>query len=142
MKFYVPLHFDLTDKKLLFVGGGEVNERRILALLDSKAQIVLVSLEATEKLKKLAREGKITWIKRAYKPGDVKGMDFVFVAIPEGYEQVVDEAKEEGVWVECASKHTLGDFIYPAVIRKEDVVISLSTSGRSPKKARLLKKHY
>ena len=133
MRHFIPLHLDLTGRRLLFVGGGRVNERRVLSVVESDAEITVVSPALTEKLKSLVDEGKIHWIEREFLPSDVEGADFVFVAIPEGYQKVVECAKAKGVWVECASDGNLGNFIVPAVIRRKHLLISVSTSGQSPK---------
>ncbi len=129
---YLPLHFKVKGKRLLFVGGGRVNERRILSALKAGASVVLVAPEATEALKELALRGAIEWRRRCFHPSDLDGVHMVFVAIPRGYHEVVEHARRRGVMVECASGHELGDFIFPAVVRRGDVLISVSTSGTSP----------
>ncbi len=137
---HFPLHFNLKGKRLLFVGAGKVNERRIRALLPSGCSIKVVAPDATDTVAELARRGALVWIKRPFVPGDLEGVDLAFVAIPEGYSAVVEEARKRGIPVECASSGELGDFIVPAVVRRGDVLVSVSTSGKDPALSARLKK--
>ena len=130
---YLPLHFSLEGKRLLFVGVGRVNERRVLVLSQSPAEIVLVAPEITDRLKALADSGRLKWRRRKFEPADLEGVDFVFVAVPKNEAlKIVREAKARKIPVECASDHRVGDFIFPALVCKGDIIVSISTSGRNP----------
>jgi uroporphyrin-III C-methyltransferase/precorrin-2 dehydrogenase/sirohydrochlorin ferrochelatase len=63
----------LEGRLAVVVGGGAVASRRIPALLDAGAQILLVSPKATASLEDLAAAGKIRWMARNYSPGDCAG---------------------------------------------------------------------
>jgi uroporphyrin-III C-methyltransferase/precorrin-2 dehydrogenase/sirohydrochlorin ferrochelatase len=63
----------LQGRRVVVVGGGAVASRRIPALLDAGAEIVLVSPRATASLEDLAGAGRIRWAARAYEPGDCAG---------------------------------------------------------------------
>ncbi len=129
---YLPIHFCLENKKLLFVGGGRVNERRIKRLVDAPCRIILVSPDATKLLSQLSEVGRIEWRRRRFVPEDLEGVDLVFVAISGDPAPIVGEAKKRGIPVECASNASIGDFIVPAVIRKGNILVSISTSGTDP----------
>jgi uroporphyrin-III C-methyltransferase/precorrin-2 dehydrogenase/sirohydrochlorin ferrochelatase len=63
----------LRDRRVVVVGGGAVASRRIPALLDAGAEILLVSPKATASLEDLAAAGRIRWVARGYEPGDCAG---------------------------------------------------------------------
>jgi uroporphyrin-III C-methyltransferase / precorrin-2 dehydrogenase / sirohydrochlorin ferrochelatase len=63
----------LQGRRVVVVGGGAVASRRIPALLDAGAEIVLVSPRATASLEDLAAAGRIRWAARAYESGDCAG---------------------------------------------------------------------
>src|SRR5271163_1262744 len=63
----------LGGRRVLVVGGGAVATRRIPALLDAGADIVLVSPAVTTSLEDLAAAGRIRWEPRAYSDGDCAG---------------------------------------------------------------------
>jgi uroporphyrin-III C-methyltransferase/precorrin-2 dehydrogenase/sirohydrochlorin ferrochelatase len=63
----------LRGRLVVVVGGGAVASRRIPALLDAGAEILLVSPKATASLEDLAATGRIRWAAREYSPGDCAG---------------------------------------------------------------------
>jgi uroporphyrin-III C-methyltransferase / precorrin-2 dehydrogenase / sirohydrochlorin ferrochelatase len=63
----------LEGRLAVVVGGGAVASRRIPALLDAGAQILLVSPKVTASLEDLAAAGRIRWAARNYSPGDCAG---------------------------------------------------------------------
>jgi uroporphyrin-III C-methyltransferase/precorrin-2 dehydrogenase/sirohydrochlorin ferrochelatase len=63
----------LRGRRVVVVGGGAVASRRIPALLDAGAEILLVSPKATASLEDLAAAGRIRWVARGYEPGDCAG---------------------------------------------------------------------
>ena len=129
---WVPLHFSLKDRPCLFVGGGAVNERRILSILPSGAGVILVAPEVTPKLEELAQQGGIEWRKRPFVPEDARGVFLAFVAVDEDPAPIAKALRESGVLVNLASAGREGDFLVPYVIREGDVVVSVSTSGSDP----------
>ncbi len=131
---YLPIHLNLLGKKVLFVGGGKVNERRVGQMLEIKCEKVVISPQVTSNIAKWANEGKILWLEKEFEPADAAGFFIAFVAVPKGMEQsIVDALKSHGILVECASDHSIGDFIFPAVVRTGDFLASVSTCGRDPK---------
>ena len=138
---YFPFHFNLKGKRLLFIGGGKVNERRIKSLLDCGAEIVLVSPKVTNELEELSRKGRIRWVKDVFKEDLLDGeFHFAFIAVDVDYEPILEALRRKGIFCEVASKGEEGDFIFPAVVRFDDVIVSISTSARDPKLTKRLKK--
>ena len=63
----------LGGRHVVVVGGGGVASRRVPALLDAGAEILLVSPKVTASLEDLAAAGRIRWQARGYQPGDCAG---------------------------------------------------------------------
>jgi uroporphyrin-III C-methyltransferase/precorrin-2 dehydrogenase/sirohydrochlorin ferrochelatase len=63
----------LEGRRVLVVGGGGVASRRIPALLDAGAEVLLVSPKVAASLEDLAAAGRIRWAARGYQPGDSAG---------------------------------------------------------------------
>ena len=63
----------LQGRRVVVVGGGAVAARRIPALLNAGAEILLVSPAVTPSLEDLAAAGRIRWEARGYQPGDCAG---------------------------------------------------------------------
>ncbi|MFB3042062.1 MAG: bifunctional precorrin-2 dehydrogenase/sirohydrochlorin ferrochelatase, partial [Candidatus Poribacteria bacterium] len=56
---FYPAHLNLQDRKCLVVGGGKVAERKVMSLLLSGGDVTLISPDATESLKNLAKIGQV-----------------------------------------------------------------------------------
>ena len=69
----LPLFLRLGDKLALVVGGGAVAERKIASLLDVGARVRVVAPDASDEVKRLAREGRVEWRERAFEDADVEG---------------------------------------------------------------------
>ena len=76
-----PLALRLDGRRVLVVGGGAVATRRVPALLDAGADVVLVSPELTPALHALVDAGRLAWAARRFEPSDVDGAWLVQVAV-------------------------------------------------------------
>ena len=140
MGFY-PIFFDLNRRCCVVFGGGAVAERRVEGLLASGADLTLISPVVTDRLKKLAAQGAIRYLERGYEPGDLAGFELVFVATDDGAVNlaVFSEARSRAIWVNSADDPGNCDFILPAVIRRGDLSIAISTGGASPAATRMIR---
>jgi precorrin-2 dehydrogenase/sirohydrochlorin ferrochelatase len=131
---FYPVFLNLKGKRVVVIGGGEVAERKIESLLGTGALIVVVSPEVTTHLAELADTDRIQWDKREYSPGACNGAALVLSATDnsEVSRAVFQEAAAAGVLVNTADQPALCDFIMPAVVRRGDIAIAISTSGTSP----------
>jgi len=128
---YYPIVMDLTGKPCLIVGGGLVAFRKAQALLDSGARVTVISPQIDSKLESL--EG-VSIIHRVYEPGDVNGYMLVFAATDDRVinTRVSKEAISLGIPVNVVDDPELCSFIVPAVVRRGDLMIAVTTSGSSP----------
>lgn len=124
-----PLHLDLTGRRVLVVGAGHVAERRITALVDEGADVVVVAPAATPAIEVLARDGRISWRPRAFDYSDVIGAWLVHAATdsPEVNARVADEARRRTVWAVRADDAEASDATTPAVARVDRTVVSVAT---------------
>jgi len=136
-----PIHIDLRDRPCLVVGGGEVGTRKTVHLCRSDARITVISPETSETLGHLADEKRITWYRRGYCRDDVSGKFLVFAATNDSdvNRQVAIEARRAGALVSVADDPELGDFSVPAVVSQGDLMITVSTGGKSPALSRILR---
>src|SRR5688500_10531997 len=81
VKSLYPLGLKLAGVRVLVVGAGAVATRRVPALLDAGADLVLVAPAATPALRALAGAGRLTWHERPFRPSDVDGAWLVTVAV-------------------------------------------------------------
>jgi precorrin-2 dehydrogenase/sirohydrochlorin ferrochelatase len=143
MAGYYPLMVSLAGKQCIVIGGGSVAERKVRGLLEAGAdRVVVVSPLATAGLKRLAEDGSITLKLREYQEEDVTGAFLVFAATDEREtnRSVSEAAARFGALVNAADEAAGGDFITPSVVRRGDLLLTVSTGGASPALAARIKR--
>jgi uroporphyrin-III C-methyltransferase / precorrin-2 dehydrogenase / sirohydrochlorin ferrochelatase len=136
-----PIFLDLAGQPVVVIGGGTVAERKIETLLESGARITVVSPEATNLIAALAEEGRIRLRRRRYRTGDLAGFRLAYAATadPEVNRAVRDEAQDSGIWLNAIDQPALCDFITPAIVRRGELTLAISTNGRCPALARQIR---
>jgi precorrin-2 dehydrogenase / sirohydrochlorin ferrochelatase len=131
---YYPIYLNLTNRPAFVVGGGTIAEGKVLGLLEVDAQVTVIAPEPTPALRELARNGKIAWEQRAYQQGDLQGAAIAISATDERdvNKQVWDEAQERGILINVVDDPPYCDFIAPAIIRRGDITLAISTNGKMP----------
>ena len=137
---YFPLMLNIEFKKVVIVGGGHVARQKVEALLPTNAQIILVSPTVTKELQNYLDEGKVVWKQKRFEPADLDDAALIFAATND---EAVNDAVEEATqhWQLLNRADALGrmDFMNPAVVRRGDFVVTVSTSGASPALTRKVK---
>ena len=138
---HYPVFLKLEDKLCVVVGAGPVGERRVRGLCDASARVRVVGVTATEGILKLADEGAIHLCQRAFEPRDLDGSALVIAATDRAdvNRKVQTAAKCRGILFCGTDSHTDSDFIVPAVVQRGDLQVAISTGGKSPAYARLLR---
>jgi uroporphyrin-III C-methyltransferase/precorrin-2 dehydrogenase/sirohydrochlorin ferrochelatase len=136
-----PIFVDLREAAVVVIGGGSVAERKVLSLLDSGARVTVVAPRASQTLRDLAGRGAIRLEERAYAPGDLEGMRLAYAATDDAVvnRAVYEEARQRGVWLNVADQPALCTFLVPAVVRRGELTVAVSTNGASPAMARRLR---
>ncbi|MNZ86164.1 Precorrin-2 dehydrogenase [compost metagenome] len=148
MTYYVPVMLNLFQRRCIIIGGGLVAERKVAPLLDAGADIVLISPTITATLQQVYEERRIEWVNRRYQSGDLEGAFLVFAATDhsETNQMIVEESNFLGIPVNHTGDGESGSFITPSVLRRQELVIAVSTSGAGPTASRNLcediNKHY
>jgi siroheme synthase-like protein len=138
---YYPIFLDLTGRRCIVIGGGAVAERKVDGLLAAGAQITVVSPEISQGLRRLLLRQSLKHLARKYESGDLEGFAMAFVATDDGAVNaaVFDEARSRDIWVNCTDDPSHCDFILPAVIRRGELSVAVSTGGSSPASARAVR---
>jgi precorrin-2 dehydrogenase/sirohydrochlorin ferrochelatase len=136
-----PMFLKLEGKRCLVVGAGRVGEPKIGGLIDTGACIHVIALEASDAVKVWAQAGKITLELRAFSVGDLDGTLLAVVATASRAlnGSIYREAQRRGVLCNVVDDPEYCDFYYPAVVRRGDLQIAISTNGQSPSLAQKLR---
>jgi precorrin-2 dehydrogenase/sirohydrochlorin ferrochelatase len=131
---YYPVLIQLDGKKVIVVGGGTVAERKIETLLEYGAAVQVVSRELTPRLRKYSEGGTIGFLGQEFNEDCLEGAFMVIAATDEPHlnRQVSEKAKEKGLLVNAVDQPSDCNFILPSILRRGDLLIAVSTSGKSP----------
>src|SRR5437016_12972351 len=132
----------LAGKQCLVVGAGRVGEPKIGGLIDTGARIHVVAVAASDQVREWADAGKIELELRAFSSSDLddKFLAVVATASRSLNERIYLDAQRRGVLCNVVDVPDLCDFFYPAVVRRGDLQIAISTGGESPALAQRLRK--
>lgn len=136
-----PLFLKLGDRRVLVVGGTALLEGKIEALLNAGAQVWLVASEVTPAIAKLVRFGKIHWEQREFLVTDLESVALVLAsdANQEVNQLAYKEALSRNIPCNVVDQPELCSFYYPAVVRRGQLQIAISTGGLSPSLASRLR---
>ena len=138
---YYPVHLDIKNRNCLVVGGGAVGTRKVNTLLKCGAKVNVVSPEPTQLLTILASEGAISLARRAYRSSDLEGIFLVIGATDDESlnQQISNDAALTNTLCNIADRPEVCNFILPSIVKRGDLVITISTSGQSPALAKQLR---
>ena len=138
---YYPVHLDIKNRNCLIVGGGAVGTRKVNTLLECGAHVTVVSPDPTSQLTRLASEESITLKTRAYRSDDLSGMFLVIGATDDETLnlQISKDAERAHILCNIVDRPEVCNFILPSIVRRGDLVITISTSGKSPALAKNLR---
>lgn len=141
MESLFPIYVKLQGRVVLVVGAGKVGEGKIKGLLHTGAKVRVIALQANKHVQELAKAGTIVLEQRAFSPADLNGVFLVIVATSSSpvNELVFLEAQGRGILCNVVDVPHQCDFFYPAVIRRGDLQIAISTGGQSPSLAQRLR---
>jgi len=141
---YYPIYLDVQNRNCLVVGGGSVGARKVSTLLDCGASVTVVSPRINAKLNELSTKATLIIKKKPFQFSDLKDKFLVIGATDnqELNQQIHTEAERLGILCNIADQPEACNFILPSIVKKGDLVIAISTSGKSPAFAKKLRKDF
>ncbi|KAF5330852.1 hypothetical protein D9619_005613 [Psilocybe cf. subviscida] len=138
--------WQLKDKNVLIVGGGEVASQRIESILTADAHITVVSPEhglnaRTRRFIELRKDRVVHHDREFSGPEELDGMDMVLTALDDNdlSRQIVETSRSRRIPVNAADIPDLCDFYFGAQVRDGPLQIMISTNGNGPRIASLIK---
>ncbi|WP_265421819.1 siroheme synthase CysG [Aeromonas salmonicida] len=138
---YLPIFCRLDNKPVLLVGGGEVAERKAHLLLDAGARLTVVSPTLDPELAALATSGTIDWLAAEFEPAHLTGKWLVVAATDrrEVNALVYQSANQAGIFANVVDDPKRSSFIMPSIIDRSPLMVAISSGGKAPVLARLLR---
>jgi precorrin-2 dehydrogenase/sirohydrochlorin ferrochelatase len=139
---HYPISIDLTGRRCVVIGGGSVAERKVETLLEFGARTAVVAPRFTKRLLGMESEGLVELVRGTYEPSALQGAFLVIAATDdrEVNKAVSEDAQRAGILVNVVDDPELCTFFVPASVRRGDLIVSVSSSARSPFLARRVKK--
>lgn len=138
---YLPIFCQLDNKPVLLVGGGEVAERKARLLLDAGAQLTVVAPELDPELAELAANGSIEWLAGEFAPAQLAGKWLVVAATDrrEVNALIYQSANQARIFANVVDDPKRSSFIMPSIIDRSPLMVAISSGGKAPVLARLLR---
>jgi uroporphyrin-III C-methyltransferase / precorrin-2 dehydrogenase / sirohydrochlorin ferrochelatase len=138
---YLPIFCRLDNKPVLLVGGGDVAERKARLLLDAGARLTVVAPELDPELAALADNGTIDWLAAEFEPKQLVGKWLVVAATDrrEVNALVYQSTNQAGIFANVVDDPKRSSFIMPSIIDRSPLMVAISSGGKAPVLARLLR---
>jgi uroporphyrin-III C-methyltransferase/precorrin-2 dehydrogenase/sirohydrochlorin ferrochelatase len=136
-----PIFLKLQRRRVLVVGAGAVAERKIAALLEAEADVIVVAPKATEAVQAWAAQGALRWHARGFAEPDAEGAWIVVAATsdPEVQRRAARAAEERRIFVLAVDDIANATAYSGAIVRRAPFTIAISSSGEAPALTRLIR---
>jgi precorrin-2 dehydrogenase / sirohydrochlorin ferrochelatase len=126
----LPLAFKFDGVPVLVVGAGRVGVRKAEQLIEAGASVTMIA----EAFIVPAPLGVVHVEERRYQRGDLRGYHLVVSATGDlaVNDEIVDEAKEERIWLNVVDDPDRSSFYFMALHRQGEVTIAVTTEGAAP----------
>ncbi|KAB2573097.1 sirohydrochlorin ferrochelatase [Lasiodiplodia theobromae] len=138
------LAWQVRNKRVLVVGGGEVAAGRILNVLNADAKVTVVSPAdgLNDEVAYRIAQKQVDYVDRKFEPSDLDGVDMVLTAVddPEASTQIYKLCKERRIAANIADVPPECDFYFGSVHRDGPLQIMVSTNGNGPRLANIVRR--
>lgn len=140
----LPLFFNLSHQRVIIIGGGEVAQRKADLLHKAGASLVVLSKHFDEGFLQFLQDNNHAIIHKPYESSDLDGIgkpSFIICATDDHAinVQVHADAKARSIAINVVDVPDLCDFIFPAIVDRDPIVIGVSSNGKAPVLARLIR---
>ena len=133
-----------TEDVILFVGGGEVAQRRMKLFIDEPCQIVVIAPAVTETIRQWSKDQYITWYERAFTSDDehfiiTSSLFFICTDNHELNDMLYEMGKKHRIWTNRSDDPTACRFTIPSSLELGDLHIAISANNVGPRINRLVR---
>jgi len=138
---HLPVFINLRHKPCLVVGGGDIALRKVSLLLKVQAKIKCISPEFCSGLIELSRENSLDLIEKCFESTDIVNQSVIIAATNDDKTNalVSSLAHESRIPINVVDSPDLSSFIMPAIVDRSPIVIAISSAGKAPVLARIIR---
>ncbi|UXI01044.1 siroheme synthase CysG [Photobacterium sp. TY1-4] len=138
---YLPIFADLKRRPCLVVGGGEVAWRKTRLLLKAGADVRVIAPALNPEFQQAIQQEQVTHLADTFEPSHLDG---IFLAIAATDRKAVNalvyqSANQRQVMVNVVDDTQRCSFIVPSIVDRSPIIVAISSSGKAPVLARLLR---
>lgn len=140
---YFPLFINLKDKKVLIVGGGKIAYRKLEKLINFEAKITIVAPDICKEIKELEQKNNnINLLEKSFEKEDIINSYLVIAATNDKAmnTKISNYCKEENIQINAVDDLENCTFIFPALIKKDNLTIGITTNGKTPEVSAMLRR--
>ncbi len=138
---YLPIFIDIKQKPCLVIGGGDIALRKINLLLKANAQVTCIAKQCCNGIAELVKDKRVIFIKKSFEPSDINAQVLIVSATDDSTlnAQVSTLAKDANIPVNVVDSPDLCSFVMPSIVDRSPIVIAISSAGKAPVLARLIR---
>ena len=137
---FYPINLKIDDMKIVIIGGGKVAYRKCMNFLAFNKKVLVVSKEFVKEFEEIKEQVEI--VKGAYNEKYIKDA-FVVVAATNNKEvnrEIGTYCRQHNKLVNVVDDKDLSNFTVPSFVKRGDLLLSVSTGGKSPSLSRKIRK--
>jgi len=127
-KNYLPISIDITDQKILIIGGGQSALKKIRILQRFEANLEVVAENIIDEILAIG----IPCYKKRYEKSDLMGYLILYSCTNDEVldTQILKDGKEAGVLVNIHDNPALCQFVSPAIYKNENITVAVSSNAQ------------
>ena len=138
---HLPIFINLRQKPTLVVGGGDIALRKINLLLKAQSKVTCLSTAYCDGIKNLSLDGSVSLVNKCFETSDITNYAIIISATDDSKvnEAVSKVAHELRIPVNVVDSPELSSFIMPSIVDRSPVIIAVSSAGKAPVLARIIR---
>ena len=138
---HLPIFINLKQKPALVVGGGDIALRKINLLIKAQAKVNCLSPLFCEEIKNLSMGGTLNLIEKSFNEEDIKDYSIIIAATDDSSVNALISklAHSQRIPVNVVDSPELSSFIMPSIVDRSPVIIAVSSAGKAPVLARIIR---
>lgn len=138
---HFPVFMAVAGRRIVLSGGGDAAMAKLRLIMKTTAHVSVFAENPSPEIHGWAADGKLTLINRAVEPGDAMCAVLFYAANEDDVEdaRVAAIAHADGAKVNIVDNLADSQFITPAIVDRDPVVVAIGTEGAAPVVARKIK---
>ena len=129
-----PINLDLNEKRVVVIGAGPIAARKVIALCDAGANILVIAKKIHPEFEQLCKDLPIAIQQKSYNPGHLENATLAIAATSDNElnKQIYADCNTRNILCNVVDVPPLCDFYVPAVINRGSLQIAIGTDGKCP----------